>query len=163
LKGDRIFHINIVVRDLDRSLAFYTDVLGMKLIEPPWDNEGPGQSGIGLGAEGYGVNPATEVHVRFAFLQFGDNPNGALIDLLEFIRPRSIGGPPTTLFNVGIARIALKVDNVDDAHKELQSKGVKFVTPPVTVAIRPGVLNNVRYCCFYDPDGTILEIYSDGS
>jgi catechol 2,3-dioxygenase-like lactoylglutathione lyase family enzyme len=129
----------------------------MQLAQDPWEDTGPGQSGIGLGVEAYGVDPASEIQVRFAFLRFPGDPNSTMIDLLEYINPRPVGGPPSTLLNVGLARIAIKVEDVPAAYEELLQKGVKFITPPVTVA----VLDDISYCCFYDPDGTILEIYSE--
>lgn len=156
---ERIFHVNIVVRDLERSLKWYQEVLGMKVAEPVFDGEGPAMSGIGLGAEAYGVSSKDGVKVRGAFLRFGDDPNAAFIDVLEFIRPRSVGGAYPSLHNIGIARIALKVADIDASYEELLEKGVKFVGPPCPVTIGENYLADIRYCCFYDPDGTILELY----
>jgi len=159
---EKIFHVNIVVRDLDRSLPFYRDILGMRIAEPIFIGEGPPMGGIGLGAEAYGFRSERDVKVRGVFLRFGNDETEAFIDLLEFIQPRSIGGPYSTLHNIGIARIALKVSDIDQSYKELLSKGVKFITPPVRVLIGENYLADIRYCCFYDPDGTILELYGPG-
>ena len=32
---ERIFHINVVCRDLERSLRFYVDILGMHVVDGP--------------------------------------------------------------------------------------------------------------------------------
>src|SRR5262245_21248649 len=93
---ERVFHINIVVRDLDRSLEFHTKVLGMHVLEGPYDGEGPGMAGIAQGAQMWGVDP-NEAKVRFAFLRFGDDESEPIFDILEFVNPRSWGSPSPTL------------------------------------------------------------------
>jgi glyoxylase I family protein len=155
---ERLFHVNVVVRDLDRSLAFYTDVLGMHVVDGPHEGEGPSMSGISYGCQMWGVDP-DHAKVRFAFLRFGDSDDEPILDVLEFVSPRSWGGPYPTLQNVGIARIALRVNNVERAYRELSSHGVKFLTGPVPVGIGQNFLANIAYCCFLDPDGIVFEIY----
>ena len=155
---ERIFHVNVNVRDLDRSVAFYRDVLGMNVVEGPFDGEGPAMAGIALGTQAYGVQP-DQVKIRAAFLRYGDDENATIIDLLEFRSPPPMGGPYPSLHNVGIARIALKVSDIDEAYGHLVANGVQFVSEPVGVNIGDDLLAGIRYCCFYDPDGTILEIY----
>ncbi len=160
----RIFHVNVCVRDLDRSLKWYQEVLGMKIVEGPFAGEGPEQRGIGLGAEAAGVDSETEVKIRGAFLRWGDDEREAMIDLLEFVNPPPTGRPYETLHNVGIARIALGVKDIDEAYRDLMSKGVEFITPPVSVSNVEGandLLAGISYCCFYDPDRTILELYGE--
>ena len=61
---ERIFHVNICVTDLDRSLKWYQEVLGMKVVEGPFMGEGPAMRGIGIGAESVGVDSKTAVKVR---------------------------------------------------------------------------------------------------
>jgi catechol 2,3-dioxygenase-like lactoylglutathione lyase family enzyme len=155
---DRIFHVNIVVRDLDRALDFYTNALGAHIVDGPHSGEGAPMLGISHGAPMWGVDP-NEVKVRFAFLRFGGQDDEPILDILEFVQPRSWGAPYPTLQNIGIARIALRVDDVQRTYDELLKKGVKFLTPPVPVEIGENYLAGIAYCCFFDPDGAILEIY----
>lgn len=156
-----LFHINIVVRDLERSLTFYTEVLGMQIVEGPHWGQGPSQFGISQGAQMWGVDP-NEARVHFAFLRFGSNEDAPIIDLLEFVEPRSWGAPYPTLQHIGLARIALKVPDVKSTYSALLERGVRFLTGPVPVNIGEGFLSEIEYCCFYDPDGVILEIYGPG-
>jgi predicted enzyme related to lactoylglutathione lyase len=51
------------------------------------------------------------------------------------------------------------VEDINAAYDRLRKKGVKFITPPVPVEIGEELLSGVKYSCFYDPDGTILELY----
>jgi catechol 2,3-dioxygenase-like lactoylglutathione lyase family enzyme len=157
-KIERIFHINVVCRDLERSLKFYTDVVGMHIVEGPYEVDGPRLTGIGQGSQAWGVDPSA-VAIKFVFLRFGDDPDETILDLLEFVSPRSYGAPHPTLQKIGIARIALKVDDVQASYNALLEKGAKFLTPPISITIGEDLLDDIAYACFYDPDGTILELY----
>ena len=155
---ERIFHINVVCRDLERSLRFYVDILGMHVVDGPFDAEGPALAGIGHGAQSWGIAPDA-VKIRFAFLRFGDDAAETILDLLEFVEPRSYGAPHPNLQMIGIARIALKVSDVQSTYEAMLAKGVKFISPPVPITLGDNLLHGIAYCCFYDPDGTILELY----
>lgn len=155
---ERIFHINVVCRDLERSLRFYVDILGMHVVDGPFDAEGPALAGIGHGAQSWGIAPDA-VKIRFAFLRFGDDAAETILDLLEFVEPRSYGAPHPNLQMIGIARIALKVIDVQSTYEAMLAKGVKFISPPVPITLGDNLLHGIAYCCFYDPDGTILELY----
>ena len=155
---ERIFHINVVCRDLERSLKFYTEILGMHVVDGPFDADGPVLAGIGQGAQSWGISPDA-VKIRFAFLRFGEDHSETILDLLEFVSPRSYGAPHPNLQMIGIARIALKVRDVQASYEELLTKGVKFLSPPVPITLGDNLLNDIAYCCFYDPDGSILELY----
>lgn len=155
---ERIFHINVVCRDLERSLRFYIDILGMHVVDGPFNAEGAALAGIGHGAQSWGIAPDA-VKIRFAFLRFGDDAAETILDLLEFVEPRSYGAPHPNLQMIGIARIALKVSDVQSTYETMLAKGVKFISPPVPITLGDNLLHGIAYCCFYDPDGTILELY----
>ena len=159
---ERIFHINVVCRDLERSLRFYIDILGMHVVDGPFNAEGAALAGIGHGAQSWGI-PPDAVKIRFAFLRFGDDAAETILDLLEFVEPRSYGAPHPNLQMIGIARIALKVSDVQSTYEEMLAKGVKFISPPVPITLGDNLLHGIAYCCFYDPDGTILELYGPHS
>ena len=53
-----------------------------------------------------------------------------------------------------IHHIALHVDDVDAAHTELVTKGVKIASAPADI-------EDVRVCFFFDPDGNSLELVED--
>jgi catechol 2,3-dioxygenase-like lactoylglutathione lyase family enzyme len=158
-KISQVSHISVVTRDLDRSLEFYVGMLGMRIVEGPYEREGPPLEGILYGAQAWGVDVKKEGRVRCAFLQFGDGYDSTIIEPVEFVIPRPYGGPYPTLWNVGIARIALKCEHVHQAYEDLRSKGVKFHTPPITTSVGDRLLKNTEYCCFWDPDGIVLELF----
>jgi glyoxylase I family protein len=151
---ERVFHLNICVSDLDRALDFYCGILGMQ-VHPGHPFETEGQDLI----DGFGMTDYSRVRIRGAFVRWGEDPNATFIDLVEFLEPKTIGMPYSTLNNIGICRTALKVEgDLDDVYHELQRKGVKFISPPVKTVLSGEA---VRWCCFRDPDGTMLEIFTD--
>ncbi|MGV8953235.1 MAG: VOC family protein [Cypionkella sp.] len=154
----RISHINVVVRDLDRTLSFYCGLLGGHVVHGPYEAEGPELQGIALGVQMYGV-AATEAAVRGATVTWGDDDNAPVFEILEFVRPRPIGHANNTLHNIGLNRVALYVDDPQSQYEALLAAGVKFITRPIPVSIGEDLLNSILYCSFFDPDGVILELY----
>jgi catechol 2,3-dioxygenase-like lactoylglutathione lyase family enzyme len=149
-----VFHLNIVVSDLDRAIDFYCGTLGMSMQENhPFETEGADL------VDGFGMTQFPRVKIRGAFLRWGDNPNATCIDIVEFLEPKAVGAPYPTVYNLGICRTALKVTgDLDDVYQALSEKGVEFVSPPVITTLSG---QSVRWCCFRDPDGTMLEIFTD--
>ena len=145
----RMLHANVVVRDLERSLRFYRDVLRARVLsEIGGDAEDPA---LGT-AMGFGA-PAT---YRGYLLGLGKGREATMIDLLQWMRPAAHGDPYDSVNHVGIARTALEVDDVDKHYEELRGQGVEFLSPPTDLHIPP--VGDMRVCCLKDPDGTILEL-----
>src|SRR3546814_13817180 len=122
----RFFHLNVVCRDFDTSVDFYTNVVGMHVFEGPF-NLGPqyGPTDLGCVAQGsqmWGVDPS-EVECRFALLRFGHEENEMMLDLLEWVKPRSFGSPNPTALHVGVARVALWLDDIHQAYDEMVARG----------------------------------------
>ena len=49
------------------------------------------------------------------------------------------------------------VDNASDLRRKLEADGVEFLSETV------GMAGGARFCCFKDPDGTILELIDFGA
>ena len=94
----RILHTMIRVGDLDRSLAFYTDVLGMKLIRKHDYPDGK---------------------FTLAFVGFGAESEGAVIELTHNwgVEKYEVG--------TGFGHIALEVPNAYAACDEIKKRGGK--------------------------------------
>src|SRR5260370_24711266 len=150
----RVFHLNICVSDLDRSLDFYCGKLGMKVFEGhPFETEGDDLR------TGFGMTQFESVKIRGAFVRWGDDEDATFIDLVEFINPKPAGRPYPSVNNLGICRTAIKVSgDLDATYQSLVESGVEFVSQPVTTVLSG---RGVRWCCFYDPDHTVLEIFAD--
>jgi catechol 2,3-dioxygenase-like lactoylglutathione lyase family enzyme len=98
-----------------------------------------------LGFEGTGL-------YRGAFLYFGSSRAGAYLDLLQW----QDNGPavPRSPRDVGLARVAIRVDDMDEHLARLADHGVPTLTAPKELTL--GV-TRVRVVCFRDPDGVLLE------
>lgn len=93
-------NIGIAVRDLDATIAFFTDlglsVVGRDEVSGEW-------ASIAVGLDGN--------HARIAVLQ---TPDGrGQIELFEYIHPDAIETEPTRPNEIGMHRIAFSVDDID--------------------------------------------------
>ena len=98
----KLENVGIAVRDLDATIAFFTD-LGLALI---------GQDTI----SGEWADTAVDLdgnHAKIAMLQTPDG-NGRL-ELFEYIHPDAIETNPTRPNEIGMHRVAFSVDDIDEA------------------------------------------------
>jgi len=98
----KLDHIGIAVKDIERALKFYADILGLTLA---------------------GEEVISEQKVRTAFLPIGDTE----VELLESTEP---DGPVANFIEKkgeGIQHIAFKVNNIEAALKELEDKGIRLI------------------------------------
>lgn len=145
-------HVNIVVRNLERSLEFYEGLLGMRRtfsvdLEGAWIEEVVGLTGV---------------FARCAFVQ--PDGGGCRIELLEYVAPEGKELMATSLAHTsGIRHLALEVKNLDAEFARLSAAGVPFLSPPVTVPFRLVADLQKRLCYCHDPDGVIVELCSHES
>ncbi len=142
-------HTGFQVADLDRSLAFYSDLLGFELVFR-WNPRDPYIGKL----VGY-----PDVDLHSAILR---QPNSEVF--LELLEYRNVERTPvdTSSANPGTAHVAFFVDNLDELYAELVAKGVDSVSEPVTPTIGPNEGGRVVY--MIDPDGFRVElIESSGS
>jgi catechol 2,3-dioxygenase-like lactoylglutathione lyase family enzyme len=139
-----IYHINVNVTDLDRSRAFY-EMLGFKVLEE-FREVGNAKLDRGLAL------PRTDT--RAYFLRIGSDRHSALIDLVQWQEPELVPTFPR-LNQLGPARIALRVKQLDRMYEDLRAKGVEFLSAPQTLDHLP---LKPRFVVFRDPDGILLEL-----
>ena len=136
-------HISVTVSDMDRSLAFYRDMLGLREIERHL-LEGETISKM-AGKDG--------VVMQVVRLQAPET-TGMLIDLQQYVSPKG-GVSNGKLGDVGHSHICLGVPNLVEAYSEMQEQGVKFVSEPVSFDLDWAIVHVVF---LEDPDGYILEL-----
>jgi len=142
-------HVNINCSDYSRSLKFY-ELLGF---EEFWDvpSTNTPEIAAAVGMPPYRVNGAL---LRLASDAGGGQP--LTIDLLQWIEPHDDEPPYRHLYHYGIARIALTTTDLDADVAKLTAAGVSFISDPVELPSGSG--SSVRFVCFTDPDGTVLEL-----
>jgi catechol 2,3-dioxygenase-like lactoylglutathione lyase family enzyme len=142
----------LIVRDVDRSLAFYRDALGLKLVYDqvivrPGRAEDP---------------PGTERRMRLALLRANDSFVG-VVGLLEYTSPR-LPDPPLVQARPGIGEVILVINarDLDQRFERVRA------TPGVHVASEPQLTQYpspdgkgtipVRVSAVWDPDGYFIEL-----
>jgi catechol 2,3-dioxygenase-like lactoylglutathione lyase family enzyme len=140
-----VHHTGLVVRDLDRSIYFYHDLLGLPFANEP----SPWFEGPGLDA---GVR-VPNARLRQVSLWCGP---GAMVELIEYGDLSADMTQPYPNNTLGAGHLCFLVDDVRAAKAELEAKGVEFYTD-VNV-VDDGPLAGWRWVYFSDPDGLALEL-----
>ena len=135
-------HTGITVTNLERSLAFWRDVLGFEL------SHRAHQKGE-LAAEITGV-PGAEISL--AVLK---TPTGHKIELLEYLAPAERKHVNPRPCDVGSVHVALTVDDLDAVLTAIEASGWKAAGQPQTLQSGPNAGKRVVYV--RDPDGTTIE------
>jgi glyoxylase I family protein len=135
-------HTGITVSDLERSLAFWRDVLGFELSHRAHQK----------GELAEQITGVTGAEILIAVLK----APGHKIELLEYLAP-----PDRRQQNelrpcdLGAAHIALTVDNLDEVLARIAASDWKPAGQPQTLAVGPNAGKRVIYV--RDPDGTTIE------
>ena len=134
-------HTGITVTNLERSLAFWRDVLGFQL------SHRPHQTGE-LASEITGVPGAG---ISIAVLK----GYGHKIELLEYLAPPKRQHFRPRPCDVGSVHVAFVVDNLDAVLERIAASGWKAAGNPQTLQRGPNTGKRVVYV--RDPDGATIE------
>lgn len=136
-------HTGFTVRSLDRSIAFYRDLLGFEVVFQ-WNPQAPYIREL----VGY---PDVDLHAAVLKIPNSD----VFLELLEY---RGIPQAAVDMANgnIGNGHIAFNVDELDPLYQRLKNSGVKSVSPPVTPTIGPNRGGRAVY--LIDPDGFRVEL-----
>ena len=126
--GFRIRHTMIRVKDLDTSVAFYTDLLGMSVMRRRVSDE-----------RGETV----------AYVGYGDEDGNHALEIVQEHEQPDIFRHGNTY-----GHVALGVPDVEALSAELMKAGVEFTVPPQPV--REGSPNKLAFV--KDPDGYEIEL-----
>ena len=136
------FHTGFVVKDIDASAKFYTEVLGMRMIER-FERQGEFVEQV-LAFPG--------AHIDRAML---DKGVGHKLELVQYISPAS-GAPTVNRNDLGAAHLAFFVEDLDSFYEETSKKGLRYNNPPATQCDDEGKVL-IKACYAQDPDGNWLE------
>jgi catechol 2,3-dioxygenase-like lactoylglutathione lyase family enzyme len=145
-------HTAVCVPDVEAAVAWYRDVLGLRVLSPPYRMEGPQIE------KDMGELVPSPVVVKAAIVGFGRDDR--VIELIEYpaadIGPAGPGPPSVT--RVGITHVGLLCDDIGTTRAALESRGVEFLTSGV--ADVAGL--KTTWC--HDPWGTVIIVLekSDG-
>ena len=139
IKG--IFHTSITVDNLERSVLFYRDILGLELL---FTREASGEAV----SKSIGVENA---HLKIAMFKVGDD----FLELIEYVSPKCTpkGLEPC---DIGNMHVAFRVTDIDEVSRKLERHGYRFSAPPRHIL--EGSMKGWVYAYFKDPDGAQLEV-----
>ena len=141
-------HTGFTVANLETSLAFYRDVLGMTLIDIQ-DEEGDYLSVI----TGF-----PDVRLRQAFLKVSEGQDHTL-ELNEYASHPAEPTPRETN-RPGNGHLCFHVDDIWKTYERFKAAGVEFVNEPAEVT--SGRATGAWAAYFRDPDGITLELVQLG-
>ena len=139
-----IHHTGITVSDLERSIAFYCDLLGMRVVMRQEK-----QGGYLGRITGY-----PDAHVRMAQLELPGG--GHRLELFEYVEPKGRANAAAPC-DIGITHTCFVVDDLPVLYDRLQAAGVPCASPPVE--IDTGVNRGGAGLYTRDPDGTVVELF----
>ena len=135
-------HTGITVSNLERSLAFWRDVLGFEFSHTAHQTgERPEQITGVKGAE-----------LKLAVLK---TPSGHKIELLEYFAPADRRRVNLRPCDIGHVHVALIVDDLDAVLQKIAASGWKAAGKPQTLTTGPNAGKRVIYV--RGPDGTTIE------
>ncbi len=135
-------HTGITVTNLERSLAFWRDVLGFELSHRAHQK----------GELAEKITGVTGAEIQLAVLK---TPTGHKIELLEYLAPAARRHVNPRPCDVGSVHLALTVDDLDAVLGAIGPFGWKAAGTPQTLTIGPNAGKRVIYV--RDPDGTTIE------
>ncbi len=139
-----VAHTAICVPDVEAATAWYADVLGLRVLSPPYRMEGAQIE------HDMGELVPTPVVVTASIVGFGKDDR--VIELIEYpaadVGPAGPGRPSVT--RVGITHVGFVCKDIAATRAELETRGVEFLT--AGIADVAGL--QTTWC--HDPWGTVI-------
>jgi methylmalonyl-CoA epimerase len=135
MKVERIEHLGVALKDIEKGVSFYKDVLGLS------------------------VTPITreeETGAAMAFVNIGES-SLELMSPLEQPPPGSVGSIMRKFIDTkgeGIHHLAIAVDDIEAALKEMEQKGATLIDK----VPRPGAHGKVAFVHPKSTYGILLEL-----
>jgi len=143
-----VFHFSFTVSDIDRSVAWYTEVLGLELVHRQRQENSYTQVLVGIPGA---VLEVAQLKVPGLDLRYSTH----MLELIQYVEGG--GGTRDLPTNqVGVAHLAFLVTDIHERYERMVKAGVTFRNPPV--GITAGANQGGFACYFLDPDGITLEL-----
>jgi catechol 2,3-dioxygenase-like lactoylglutathione lyase family enzyme len=135
-------HTGVCVPDCEAAVAFYRDVLGLRVLSPPYV-----MTGNAIRDDMGELVP--DPSMKAAILGFEDGGDRVL-EVIEYLGAE--GGPPAgrALTDHGLSHVGLICEDLDATRAELERRGVRFLVSGIAEVAR------VRTTWFADPWGVVF-------
>jgi len=140
----RALHTSVTVADIERSVAFYCDVLGMDVrVRQSSDTPYIGK------LTGF---PGARIEVALLGIP-GDNH---ILELVQYKEPQGALGAAAPNAIAG-HHFCLLVNGIEELAQRLRKAGAELVSDPLEIT--HGVNRGAKGFYFRDPDGHVLELH----
>ena len=141
----RIDHVGINTSDFARALAFYRDLLGLRVLAEGTFSDSETAALLGL--------ESVELHI--ADLDSGD---GRVVELIEYRRPRG-ARVAFQLYDWSVIHIAFTVDDLTQVRERLVAAGISIISRrPLTIHEPGGAFDGATCLYVQAPEGVIVEL-----
>ena len=141
-----VMHIGVTVSDMDRSIAFYRDVLELKF-------EG---ELLMEGKETEMLFARPGCRARVAYLNGSGELAAPPIELIQFL-DQPAQKVPAELDRISISEICFRTSDIDRLYAHLQQRGVPCLSAPQRFDFSASGFGKSKAVYFRDPDGIVLE------
>jgi catechol 2,3-dioxygenase-like lactoylglutathione lyase family enzyme len=137
-------HTAVCVPDVAAATRWYSEVLGLTVLSPPYRMEGDQIE------QDMGELVPSPVVLTAAIVGFGQDDR--VLELIEYpaadVGSAAVGRPSVT--RPGITHVGLVCDDIDATRTELEARGVEFLTSGIADVA------GLRTTWCHDPWGTVL-------
>jgi len=140
----RINHVSITVKDLDKVIQWFRDVMGCTNIWEPYEYKGDLIETC-LGIPG--------VHLRVQKVQVQD----FVLEFIQYLSPpgRELKGNTN---DVGYPHIGFVVDDIVGMYEDMKRKGAQFKSPPCQITDKSNPMIGWQMVFVWGPEGMTLEL-----
>lgn len=143
-----VHHFSFSVTNLDRTIEFYTQTLGVQL-----QSRGRNRYeslGTALFGTKWGIHQL-QADLELAVVNIG----GTRVEFIEYKDPKAQAYHKNPSI-AGSAHLAFRVEDIEGVRKNLEKAGVEFHSP-INRYLEAGKIE-WKWCYFRDPDGIVLEL-----
>jgi catechol 2,3-dioxygenase-like lactoylglutathione lyase family enzyme len=140
-----IHHVGLTVSDIEKSVQFYRDILGLTLVrrrevDADYVGQQTGYPGVRLSTASFKMRPDSTQSIE-------------IVQYRNYVGERSV----TATNRAGNTHLCFQTADIGDVVEHLQAQGVRFRSEPVTITSGPNEGGLVVY--LYDPDDYIIELF----
>ena len=143
----KIYHVGLTVSDLDKSIDFYRDILGLKF-----------QGEIFMeGKETDKLFCKKNCKARVAYLNGSTSVDAPPVELIQFVDEK-IKKVQSDLFTTSISELCFYTDNIEEVYERLVKNDVECLSEPQFFDFSSHGFGKSKAFYFKDPDGIVLEM-----
>jgi catechol 2,3-dioxygenase-like lactoylglutathione lyase family enzyme len=140
----RVNHFSITVKDLDKVVGFFRDILGYTNIWPAYEYQGEKIDAI-TGLSG--------AHLRVVKIEAGN----VILEFIQYLSPPGRELKANTN-DIGCPHLGFNVDDIEGMYQTLSRQGIKFKSPPVWNTTKGHPMYGWGVAYLWGPENMTLEL-----